>query len=90
MAQRRRHGALLTLEHRGDRLDGRLCVANGVLVDLGVDARTDEFAQRLSQRAVERTLALILLSSDDVEPEVHAHEPNTFLTTAFARRVTRR
>ena len=28
--------------------------------------------------------------ADDVEPEVHAQLPNTFRTTAFARRVTRR
>jgi hypothetical protein len=90
MTQGRRHAALVALEHLGRRLDGRLCVADGVRVGLGVDARGDELAERLGQRAVERVLTLVLLRTDDVESEIHAHEPNTFRTTAFARRVTRR
>ena len=90
MAQGRRHAALVALEHLGHRLDGRLRVADGVLVGLGVDARGNESAQRLGQRTIERTLTLVLLRTDDVESEIHAHEPNTFRTTAFARRVTRR
>ena len=35
-------------------------------------------------------LAVVLVGADDVEAEVHAHTPNTFRTTTFARRVTRR
>src|SRR6185503_18511026 len=90
MAQGRRHGALLLLEHRRHRLDRGLRLAGGGFVDVGVDARVDESADRGGQRLVEHALTVVLLRTDHVEPEIHTHEPNTFRTTTFARRVTRR
>jgi len=63
-----RHGPLLALEHRRYHLDRGLRLAGGRLVDVGVDTRVDELANRGGQRLVEHALAVVLLRADHVEP----------------------